>query len=216
MGFGHGAHDSDVVRNIHSLAAEFAEVLHGLALPVRSDDDLHVFGEVLGEPKGNIPLFSIVSICEVVDALKDQYDFVVVDVEVLDGLILDALVADIEPVSEVFPQFLFVQLHLLVDVQLLPQLNQDAVDGVEVVAVVTARRREVQDYQVVIPASSQRLVVLVPLDQKGLLAHTAIGLDNQGAVLLSGEVEIEPLLDHEVILFEAAARLVLVEAEHDV
>jgi len=128
-----------------------------------------------------------------------------VDIEVLDGLILDALVADIEPVSEVLPQFLFMQLHLLVDVQLLPQLNQNAVDRVEVVAVVTARGREVQYYQVVIPASSQRLVVLVPLDQKGLLAHTAVGLDNQGTVLLSGQVEVEPLLDHEVILLEAAA-----------
>ncbi len=205
MGLDHGAHDSDVVRNIHSLAAELAEVLHGLALPVRSDDHLHVFGEVLGQPKGNISLFSIVPIREVVNALEDQNDLVVVDIEVLDGLILDALVADIEPVSEVLPQFLFMQLHLLVDVQLLPQLNQNAVDRVEVVAVVTARGREVQYYQVVIPASSQRLVVLVPLDQKGLLAHTAVGLDNQGTVLLSGQVEVEPLLDHEVILLEAAA-----------
>jgi hypothetical protein len=63
----------------------------------------------------------------------------------------------------------------------------------------------VQYYQVLIPASSQRLVVLVPLDQKGLLAHTAVGLDNQWTVLLSGQVEVEPLLDHEVILLEAAA-----------
>lgn len=205
MGLYHGPHDSDIVRNVHFLASEFAEVLHGLALAVCSDDDLHVFGEVLGQPKGNIPLFPIISIREVVNALKHQYNLIVVDIEVPDGLVLDALVADIQPVSEVFPQFLFMQLHLLVDVELLPQLNQDAVDRVEVVTVVPPRGREVQYYQVIIPPPAQRLVVLVPFHQKGLLAHTAVGLDDKGTVLLSGEVEIEPLLDHEVVFLEAAA-----------
>ena len=49
--------------------------------------------------------------------------------------LLDLSGADAKPIAEVFPQFVLQQLDLLLDVELLPQLDQNAVDRVEVVRV---------------------------------------------------------------------------------
>jgi hypothetical protein len=109
------------------------------------------------------------------------------------------------------------EFYLLVDVEFLPEFDEDAVDGIEVVAVVSASGGEVQDYQVVVLAVSlQRLVVFVPFHEEGLLADSSIGLDYQRLVLLSGGLHVQPLLDHEVVLLQTASRLVFIEAKHDV
>jgi hypothetical protein len=69
--------------------------------------------------------------------------------------------------------------YLLVDVEFLSKFDKNAVDGIEVVAVVAACCGEVQDDEIVVLAdSAQRLMVLVPFDEKGLLANTSIGLNH--------------------------------------
>lgn len=109
------------------------------------------------------------------------------------------------------------QFYLLVDVEFLSEFDEDAVDGVEIVAIVSASGGEVKDDEIIVFAISfQGLVVFVPLDQQCLLAHAPIGLDHKRLVLLCGGFHVEPLLDHEVVFLEAASRLVFIEAEHDV
>ncbi len=77
------------------------------------------------------------------------------------------------------------QLNLLPNIELLPQLDQDAVDRVVIVGVVTPCCGEVQDDQVVLASGfHELLVVLEPLDQEGLFAHPALSLDDQGFVFL--------------------------------
>ena len=105
------------------------------------------------------------------------------------------------------------QFYFLVDIEFLPQFDEDPVECVEVVAVVAACCCEMEEDQIVVSVALEGLVVLEPLDQKGLLAHAAVGFDDEGLVVLGLDFHVEPLLDHEVILFEAVAGLVLVEVE---
>ena len=101
----------------------------------------------------------------------------------------------------------------LVNIEFFSQLNEDAIEGVEVVAVIAASGGEVEEDEVVVSMGLEGLVVLEPLNEKSLLAHPAFGLNNKGLVVLGWDFHVEPLLDHEVILFETVAGLVLVEVE---
>ena len=105
------------------------------------------------------------------------------------------------------------QFNFLVDVEFFPEFDEDAVEGVEVVAVVASGGGEVEEDEVVVTVGLEGLVVLEPLDEKGFFAHPAVGLDDEGLVVFGWDFHVEPLLDHEVILFEAVAGLVLVEVE---
>lgn len=62
-------------------------------------------------------------------------------------LLLDLRVADVQPVGEVFADLLLQQVHALLDLEGLPQLDHDAVEAVEVVAVVGAAAGEMDDGQ---------------------------------------------------------------------
>lgn len=91
----HRLHDVDIIGNVDLLTPKFREILHGFWFPVSSDDDLNILREVFRKPEGNIPLFSIIPIHEVIDPLKDKNDLVVEHIKVLDGLVLYPLIADI-------------------------------------------------------------------------------------------------------------------------
>jgi hypothetical protein len=94
----HRLHDVDVVGDVYLLAAQFSEVLHGLRFPIGRNDDFHVFGKDFRQPKCDVALLSVVPILKAVDSFEDEDDFVVEHIQIFDGLIFDALVADIEPI----------------------------------------------------------------------------------------------------------------------
>lgn len=213
MALDHASHDSHIGRHADSVALQFIEIFHGLGIPVGSDDNFDVFGEDPRQPKGNVAFSSVVFVQKVVNSLKNQYYFVIHNVKILDCLVFYSLIADIQPVCEIFPQFFIVQFNFLIDVEFFSEFDEDAVEGVEVVAVVTASGGEVEEDEVVVSMGLEGLVVLEPLNEKSLLAHPAFGLNNKGLVVLGWDFHVEPLLDHEVILFETVAGLVLVEVE---
>jgi hypothetical protein len=94
------------------------------------------------------------------------------------------------------------EFNFLIDVELFSEFDEDAVDGVEVVAVVTPGGCKVKDNEVIVLTGTlQRLMVLIPIDEQSLLADSSISLDDKWFVVLGGDVHIEPLLDHEVIFF---------------
>jgi len=109
------------------------------------------------------------------------------------------------------------EFHLLVDVELFSQFDQNTINGIEVVTVVSSRCREVQDYQVVVFLYAfQRLMVLKPFYKQSLFAYPSVRLDHQWLVLLAWDVHIEPLLDHEIVFLETSAGLIFVETEHNI
>ena len=57
----------------------------------------------------------------------------------------------------------------------------------------------------------QRLVILVPFGKQGFLTNSSVSLDDERLVVLGGYIHVEPLLDHEIVLFESVTRLLLVE-----
>ena len=104
----------------------------------------------------------------------------------------------------------------MIDVEFLPEFDEDSIESVVVVAVVASGGGEVEDDEVVVAVVFEGLVVLIPLGEEGLLADSPVCLDDEGGVVLGSDVHVEPLLDHEVVLFQSVARLVLVEAEDGV
>ncbi len=80
MTFDHGSHNADIIRDANFLASKLGKVLHWLWLTVSSNNDLNIFGEVFGKPKGNVAFFSIIPIHEVIYSFEDKYDFVVKDI----------------------------------------------------------------------------------------------------------------------------------------
>lgn len=116
------------------------------------------------------------------------------------------------------------ELHLLANIQFLSQFNENAIDCIEIIAVIASRRGEVQYCQIIFILNIfnsylglNALMVLVPLDQQSFFAHAAVPLDDEGMVVFDVFwLHGEPLLNHEVVLFETAAFLVLVEPEHDI
>ena len=112
--FEHCLHNKDVRWHTDSVALEFVEVLHGLRIPVSSDNDLDILGKDSWQPECDISLTSIIFVNEVIDSFEDKNDLVVEDIQVFDCLVFNPLVADVQPVSKIFSQFLVMQLHLLI------------------------------------------------------------------------------------------------------
>lgn len=111
-------------------------------------DNFDVLWKVLGKPESNIALFAIGPVEKIVNPLENQYNLVVDGINILERLILNPLVAHIKPIGKIFPYLLFMELNLLADVQLLPQLDQYAIDGIKVVAIVAACCGEMKDRQI--------------------------------------------------------------------
>lgn len=63
----------------------------------------------------------------------------------MNGLILDSLVADIEPIGEIFSDFFFMELHFLPDVKFLSKFDKNAINGIEIVTVVAPGGCKVQN-----------------------------------------------------------------------
>lgn len=146
MPLDHGLHYVDVVGDVNLGALQLIKIAHALGLAISRDDDLDVLGKVAWEPEGDVALLGSAPVEEVVNAFEDEYDLIVDSGNILYDLVLDALVAHVQPVGEVLPELLLVQLHLLTDVEFLAELNEDPVDGVEIVAIIAPRSRKVQDY----------------------------------------------------------------------
>jgi hypothetical protein len=162
----HGPDDLHVDRNVDTWAVEFIEVVHGLWLSVGSHDDLDVFGEIFWEPEWDVAFLVGATVDKVVDAFEDENDLAEDFVNVFDNLAFDFLVADIQPVSKVVPEFFLVEFDFLSNVEFLSELDQNPVNGIVVVGVVAASCSKMQNNQVVLASRlHQLLVVLEPLDQ---------------------------------------------------
>jgi hypothetical protein len=109
------------------------------------------------------------------------------------------------------------QFHFLIDIELLPEFDENAVDGVEVIAIVSACGCEVEDDEVIVlSVCLEGLMILVPLDQQGLLSDSSIGLDDQRLIILGICLHVEPFLDHEVVFLQAASGLIFIETKHHI
>lgn len=113
----HGLHHGLVIGNGYVVGVKAVEVFSRIRPGVSCDDDFDVSREGLGQPEGDVTFLSVVFIQEAVDSLKDQHDLVIKNIEVLDGLILDALIADIQPIGKVLSQLFIMELDFLVDVE---------------------------------------------------------------------------------------------------
>ncbi len=69
--------------------------------------------------------------------------------------------------------------NLLVDIELFSKFYQNAINGIEVITVVSSCGSEMKDYKVIVFLDSfQGLMVLKPFDQQSLLAYTSVGLND--------------------------------------
>lgn len=135
------------------------------------DNDFNVFGERLGEPEGNIGLFSSFAINKLVDCFNDDDDFVVDLLSAVDDeLLFDFGAADIEPVGEKLPDVFFKQVDILFEFESFPEFDDDPVEGVEIIAVVTAVAGEVHDGEGFLLSEGAVGLVLLPVDKNGLNA----------------------------------------------
>lgn len=117
-------------------------------MTISSHNNFHILRKILRKPESNIPLFAIGPIQKIVNPLKHKYNFIIDGIDILERLVLDSLVADIEPIREIFPDFLLVELNLLANIELFPQLDENSIDCVEVVAIVAACGCKVEDGQI--------------------------------------------------------------------
>lgn len=105
------------------------------------------------------------------------------------------------------------QLNFLSNVQLLPKLNKNAIDGIKIVAVVSAGGGKMQDSEIAGVFGLDALMVLEPLDQQSFLAHTSVPFNDKGVVTFwVFWLRSQPLLNHEIVFLQPTALLVLVEA----
>lgn len=94
----HTLNNATIHRDLHLVAAKTCKVLHRLTLSIRSHNDFNVFGEVFGEPEGNIAFPVGLPVNKVVNSLKDQDNLFVDDVRIVNYLVLNRIVTDLEPV----------------------------------------------------------------------------------------------------------------------
>lgn len=75
------------------------------------------------------------------------------------------MITDIEPVWEVVSEFFLMEFYFLSDVEFFSEFDEDAIDGIVVVRIVSAGGCEVENDEVIISAGLDKLlVVLKPLD----------------------------------------------------
>lgn len=120
------------------MAAETSQIFSTGGVRFGSDNDLDSIREIFREPELEGTFFTGVWLDEILDAFDHDNDLAVID-----HSLLDFKRADIEPVVEEFAETVLKEFNLLVDVEVLPQLDQDTINGVEVVGVVAACRGEV-------------------------------------------------------------------------
>lgn len=192
-------------------------MFHGFGLAVGCDDDFYAFREVFGQPEGDVALFVGVAIDEVVDALEYK-DYLVVDnVRAVDGLAFQSIIAELQPISKIFPQFLLMQFDLLPNIECLPQLHKYPIERIEIITIIASCSRKMQQYQILLPLRPSRLMILIPLTNQGLLADSTLRLNHQRLIVLDiGMFYVEPVLNGQDVLLEATSALVLVVAEHGV
>ena len=104
--------------HLKGFTLDFPEIGHGVGVGVGSDEDFDAVGELFGQPKCDIGLIEMFLVDEMVDSFKDYDDLVVNYGGIVNYLVFELLVADVEPVGEVFSQFFLQQLDFLANVQI--------------------------------------------------------------------------------------------------
>jgi hypothetical protein len=75
---------------------------HSLALAISSNDYLDILWKIFRQPERNIAFTVSIPVSEVIDSFKHQYNFFVYDFGIIDDLVLDGIIAHLQPVREVF------------------------------------------------------------------------------------------------------------------
>ena len=104
--------------HVHDLATQRFEVRHGGGLTISRDDDLDAFREDPGQPECYISLLvEVLLISEMIDPLEDDDNLIIDLFSVLHNLLLQLLVAQLQPIRKVSTKLLLQQFNLLCDVQ---------------------------------------------------------------------------------------------------
>jgi hypothetical protein len=111
------ARDGTIKVHVHYLAIQGLEMVHRCRIAFSRDDHLDTFWKYARQPKGHI-CFSveIILFTEMVNALENENHLIVDVFGVLHYLLIQLLVAQLEPIREVTTQLLLQQLDLLSDV----------------------------------------------------------------------------------------------------
>lgn len=149
-------------------------------------DDLDVFREALGKPEGDVGFFAAFVVHEAVDSLDDNHDLLVDLLRAVDNLLLLYLCADdVQPVREELPDVFLKQIDALFELEGFLELDDDLVEGVEVIAIVAAPACEVHYRQdLLFSAGVAQPHAFFPLAEDGLDAAARLAPEDQGPVVV--------------------------------
>lgn len=72
------------------------------------------------------------------------------NVQILNSLIFYSLIADIQPISKIFPQLFLMEFYLLINIEFFSQFDEDTVDSIEIITIISTSCSEVQDDEIII------------------------------------------------------------------
>jgi hypothetical protein len=140
-------------------------VLEALGAFRSCHDDFHVFGKYLWQPKRDICLFSSLAVNELIHSLNnDHYLVVNLLCAINDQLFLNLRTADVQPIRKELSDVFFEEIHVLFQFKRFPELDDDAVERVKIIAIVTAVRGEVHYRQSLFLAICVDGLVFLPVD----------------------------------------------------
>jgi hypothetical protein len=85
----------------------------------------------------------------------------------------------------------------LIDIKFFPKFDENAIDGIEIVTIISTCSGKVENNKIVIPACCfEGLMILIPLYKKCLLANSSVSLDNKGPIILRTGLHVEPFFNH--------------------
>lgn len=129
------------------------------------DNNLDIFGEYLREPKCNVGFFPCFAVNELINSFNDNNDFVVnLLCTVNDELFLNFCTADIQPVGKEFSDVFLKQIDILFKFEGLSEFDDDSVERVKIIAIVTAVRGKVHDREGLLFAIGIGGLAFLPVD----------------------------------------------------
>jgi hypothetical protein len=94
------------------------------------------------------------------------------------------------------------KLNFLIDIELFSQLDQNTINGIKVVTVISPCCCKVKNDKIIIFASAlQWLMVFIPLDKESFFPNSAISLNYKWFIVLAANIHIKPLFYHQVVFF---------------
>ncbi len=194
-----GIRNPHITAQIDTITPYSFQMMYTFRMSSRRNNNFYIFRESFRQPECDIGLLTCLTINKSIYCLDDDHYFLVYLLRtVYDLLFFYLWTNNIQPVGKKFSDVLFQQIHTLFQLQCLFQFDNDLVQWIEVVAVITTSTCKVHNCEDLLFATLiWDTSSFLPLAQYCLHSAARLSFEDECAITLL----FEPTVDFVYVLF---------------